>query len=129
MYDITKAERYLALAAGIKTGEKFLYFTDPHYVEGKNPAGRIRPAYEHMIDVMGEYFRAKLNEITAGKPIVKEIRGIGLMVGVELNEPVADDICKALQKKGFFSHNDFKRIAAIQMRQRQQLIHRQQPAA
>lgn len=58
MYDITKVERYLALAAGIKTGEKFLYFTDPHYVEGKNPAGRIRPAYEHMIDVMGEYFRA-----------------------------------------------------------------------
>ncbi len=59
---------------------------------------------EHIVEhahEMGEYFRAKLNEITAGKPIVKEIRGIGLMVGVELNEPIADDICKALQEKGF----------------------------
>ena len=58
MYDMTKAERYRALVAGITNGEKFLYFTDPHYVEGKNPEGRIRPAYDHMLDVMGEYFHA-----------------------------------------------------------------------
>lgn len=50
---------------------------------------------------MGEYFRAKLSEITKGNPLVKEIRGIGLMVGVELNEPVADEICKKLQENGF----------------------------
>ena len=58
MFDITKTERYSALAAKITNGEKFLYFTDPHYVEGQNPEGRIRPAYENMLDLMGEYFRA-----------------------------------------------------------------------
>ena len=58
MYDITKAERYLALSADIINGEKFLYFTDPHYVEGGNPVGRISSGYDHMFDVMGKYFRA-----------------------------------------------------------------------
>ncbi len=58
MCDMTKTARFLALTADITSGEKFLYFTDPHYVESKKPEGRIHPAYEHMLDVMGEYFRA-----------------------------------------------------------------------
>ncbi len=49
----------------------------------------------------GAYFKNKLEEMAKTSKLVKEIRGIGLMLGVELNEPVADDICHKLEEKGF----------------------------
>ena len=58
MFDIKKTERYTALTAGITEGEKFLYFTDPHYVEGGNPDGRISDWFNQFFDEMGQYFRA-----------------------------------------------------------------------
>lgn len=48
---------------------------------------------------MGDYFIKKLEEETDGNPLVKEIRGYGLMIGVELNEPKSGDIVeKALDE-------------------------------
>lgn len=58
MFDSKKAERYTALTAGITEGEKFLYFTDPHYVESDKPDGRIHDYYAGMFDLMGQYYRA-----------------------------------------------------------------------
>ena len=50
---------------------------------------------------MGSYFREQLMELKKQKPIIKEVRGLGLMLGAELSEPIADNVCKALQENGF----------------------------
>ncbi len=45
----------------------------------------------------GTYLREKLEEIAAKhKDLVKEVRGIGLMQGMELNEPAGEYIAKAI---------------------------------
>jgi acetylornithine/N-succinyldiaminopimelate aminotransferase len=47
---------------------------------------------------MGEYTMAKLREGTAGNPLVKEVRGLGLIIGVLCIQPMGDvisDIHKA----------------------------------
>lgn len=46
---------------------------------------------------LGEYFKAKLKEIQ--NPIIKEVRGRGLFIGVELKEP-ARKYCEALKAEG-----------------------------
>lgn len=46
---------------------------------------------------LGEYFMGKLKEIT--NPVIKEVRGRGLFIGVELNEP-ARKYCEALKEEG-----------------------------
>jgi ornithine--oxo-acid transaminase len=46
---------------------------------------------------LGEYFKAKLKEIQ--NPIIKEVRGRGLFIGVELTEP-ARKYCEALKAEG-----------------------------
>ncbi|MBP2240491.1 ornithine--oxo-acid transaminase [Cytobacillus eiseniae] len=46
---------------------------------------------------LGDYFKAKLKEIT--NPIIKEVRGRGLFIGVELTEP-ARKYCEALKEEG-----------------------------
>ncbi|MCA1785365.1 MAG: ornithine--oxo-acid transaminase, partial [Desulfobacteraceae bacterium] len=59
---------------------------------------------ENMIDnaaAMGAYFLAQLQKIQ--HPAVKEVRGIGLMIAVELHKDIpggARGICEALQEKG-----------------------------
>ena len=45
---------------------------------------------------MGEYLDSKLQEIVEEYPLVKETRGLGLMRGLELNEPAGPYIQKAL---------------------------------
>ncbi len=47
----------------------------------------------------GKFLMGRLNEKLAGHPLVKEIRGIGLMVGVELNTEGAA-IMQAMAEKG-----------------------------
>ena len=47
---------------------------------------------------MGEYFQEKIAEINNDK--VKEIRGLGLMIGVELTEPKAKEIMKKAATQG-----------------------------
>lgn len=46
---------------------------------------------------LGEYFMGKLKEIN--NPVIKEVRGRGLFIGVELNEP-ARKYCEALKEEG-----------------------------
>ena len=49
---------------------------------------------------MGEYFRGKLEELAKKHATIKEIRGVGLMIGVELDKPGAP-IVDACCEKGF----------------------------
>ncbi|HPC36755.1 MAG TPA: aspartate aminotransferase family protein [Candidatus Marinimicrobia bacterium] len=46
---------------------------------------------------MGAYFRQKLEELKSQSPLIREIRGLGLMLGVELTKPGAEivDKCRA----------------------------------
>lgn len=46
---------------------------------------------------LGDYFKAKLKEIN--NPIIKDVRGRGLFIGVELTEP-ARKYCEALKEEG-----------------------------
>jgi len=55
MVDYTKTERFDAVSSEIVNGEKFLFFTDPHYVQSAAD-GVINYSYEYAIDVMGKYF-------------------------------------------------------------------------
>ncbi len=49
---------------------------------------------------MGEYFQAKLNGLRAKIPSVKEVRGRGLIIGMELDRAGAE-VVEACMKKGF----------------------------
>ncbi len=52
---------------------------------------------------MGDYFRSKL-EVLAGKySLIKEIRGMGLMIGIQLAEEKAVEIKNRLFTKGFLT--------------------------
>lgn len=42
--------------------------------------------------VLGDYFMNKLKELSGKYSLIKEVRGMGLMIGMELNEPVADKL-------------------------------------
>ncbi len=48
---------------------------------------------------MGNFARKKLVELQSKFPIIKEIRGTGLMIGIELKEK-AQEVCKKAQEKG-----------------------------
>jgi acetylornithine/N-succinyldiaminopimelate aminotransferase len=48
---------------------------------------------------MGEYTMAKLREGTKGNPLVKEVRGLGLLIGVICTKPMAD-VIKAIHAAG-----------------------------
>ena len=47
---------------------------------------------------LGKYFKAHLEELQAKYRIVKEVRGLGLMIGVELRYDVLNVILKALDR-------------------------------
>jgi len=49
---------------------------------------------------MGDYFRSELEKLKANHPVIKEIRGLGLMVGVELEEPGAP-VVEGCLERGF----------------------------
>ncbi|MNS75515.1 Acetylornithine aminotransferase [compost metagenome] len=48
---------------------------------------------------MGEYLQSKLKEKLAGHPLVLDIRGKGLIVGIECDGPVAELVSEG-QKNG-----------------------------
>jgi ornithine--oxo-acid transaminase len=50
--------------------------------------------------IMGDYFIRNLREIKS--PYIKEVRGKGLLIGVELNRP-AREFCEKLMKLGVLS--------------------------
>ena len=47
---------------------------------------------------MGKYLMLKLAELKNKYPAIKEIRGIGLMVGVQLDSPGKDIVSKCMEK-------------------------------
>jgi acetylornithine/LysW-gamma-L-lysine aminotransferase len=47
---------------------------------------------------LGGYFKAKLEELQAKHKIVKEVRGLGLMLGMELRYDVHNIILKAMDR-------------------------------
>jgi acetylornithine/succinyldiaminopimelate/putrescine aminotransferase len=47
---------------------------------------------------LGGYFKAKLEELQAKYKIVKEVRGLGLMLGMELRYDVLNIIVKAMNR-------------------------------
>ena len=56
---------------------------------------------EQLLDnamMVGDYMRAMLKEQLAGLPELKEIRGQGLMIGIELSRPCVDLVRQALEK-------------------------------
>ena len=69
---------------------------------------------EHLADrslKLGNYFQEKLKEID--NPVIKEVRGRGLFVGVELHEP-ARSYCEQLKEKGLLckeTHENVIRFA------------------
>ncbi len=46
---------------------------------------------------MGAYFKGKLEELKNEKPIIKEVRGVGFILGIELDRPAADYVSKAIE--------------------------------
>lgn len=61
---------------------------------------------ENLIDnvqKMGDYFYSKLVDLKdeLGFEIISEVRGKGLLIGVEFALPIADKVTKSLLKKGF----------------------------
>lgn len=55
----------------------------------------------HVTEV-GAYLKEKLAEIVEEKKVAKEVRGLGLMCGLELTEPAGPYITKALEKGVIF---------------------------
>ena len=56
---------------------------------------------EQLLDnamMVGDYMRAMLKEQLGGLPELKEIRGQGLMIGIELSRPCVDLVRQALEK-------------------------------
>ncbi len=51
---------------------------------------------------LGEAFREKLDELKAKHASIKEVRGRGLMIGVEMNRPAADLVLK-LRERGYLA--------------------------
>lgn len=54
---------------------------------------------------MGIYFRKKLDTLGEGNAIIKETRGMGLMLAVELGEPVAKDVAARMLAGGVVVNN------------------------
>ncbi len=50
---------------------------------------------------MGDIFKAKLTALKAKHPLIQEVRGKGLMIGVEFAKPIAKTLSKQLFEQGF----------------------------
>lgn len=53
----------------------------------------------------GAYFKEQLVKLKETQPLIKEVRGLGLMLGIELTQPVADKVVVELLNKGFIINN------------------------
>lgn len=73
----------LATAAGLCVANELLY------------GGVLENAQK-----MSEVFFQKLNWLKEKYPLIKEVRGKGLMIGVEFANPIAKDLAKALFEQG-----------------------------
>jgi acetylornithine/N-succinyldiaminopimelate aminotransferase len=56
---------------------------------------------EYLLDnaiKMGDYTKKKLGQLKSRHPIIEEVRGVGLMIGIGLGGPGADIVSKCLEK-------------------------------
>jgi len=56
---------------------------------------------EHLLENaqrMGDYARSKLNELKSKYSLIESVRGIGLMIGIQLNVPGAGIVSRCLEK-------------------------------
>ncbi|MCL4417064.1 MAG: aspartate aminotransferase family protein [Actinobacteria bacterium] len=54
----------------------------------------LKNGLSHRAEVLGKYLISKLLKLKKKHNIIKDVRGMGLMIGVELTKPVAGDIVK-----------------------------------
>jgi acetylornithine/N-succinyldiaminopimelate aminotransferase len=52
----------------------------------------------------GRYFTERLTDLKATQPLVDEIRGRGLLIGVQLTEPVAGDVLADMRDRGLIAN-------------------------
>ena len=76
-------------------------------IEVLEEEGLIRDATEK-----GAYLKARLQERTGTHPLVREVRGIGLMTGVELTVP-GRPVVEALLERGVLSNVTMERVIRI----------------
>lgn len=57
-------------------------------------------------ETLGNYFIEQLKQIK--NPSIKEVRGKGLLIGVEFNQPIAHDVCLKLMEKGLLTKETHK---------------------
>ena len=50
---------------------------------------------------VGSFFADKLNEIAISSGKIAQIRGIGLMIGIEFKDEIAKELCAKMRDKGF----------------------------
>ena len=51
----------------------------------------------------GDYFKAELNKLKEKHTLIKDVRGIGLMIGLEIDESVAKEVFGKLFENGFLA--------------------------
>jgi acetylornithine/succinyldiaminopimelate/putrescine aminotransferase len=81
---------------------------------GGNPlACSVALAVQHTIEeqglidhvaTIGEYFRERLRDLRAQHPRIVDVRGRGLLIGVELVDEVARDVHGALREHGLIAN-------------------------
>ena len=61
----------------------------------------------HLVDhaaAVGRYFTERLEDLRARQPLIREVRGRGLLIGVELTEEVARDVLDGLRERGLIAN-------------------------
>jgi len=53
---------------------------------------------------VGAYFLRKLDEVRLGHPVIREVRGKGLLIGIEFSEPIAKDLVKSMLSLGVLTN-------------------------
>jgi len=94
---ITVAEK--EVMSSLKTGEHSTTFSGSPIVCAAGCAAIDAILEEKLVEraaVLGKYFKDKLEQFHAKYKIVKEVRGLGLMLGMELRYDVLNVISKAL---------------------------------
>jgi len=60
----------------------------------------------------GKWLMDQLNQMKTGFPIIKEVRGLGLMIGVELDQPAAP-VMRQLMDRGIISNATADRVLRL----------------
>jgi acetylornithine/LysW-gamma-L-lysine aminotransferase len=90
-----------AIMSSFKTGEHSTTFSGSPLVCAAGCAAidvLVKDKLAERAERIGRYFKAKLEELQAKHSIVKEVRGLGLMLGMEFRYDVHNIILKTMEK-------------------------------